>query len=250
MPEPKSLGLKPAEEKTATENGQPENKAPESKPDVDVSELESEVDQVLGDQGEDDDEDEDIGEDQGDDTVVLPKSKLEKLQRDNKNYRSGLKSVKGKLKALKKPEAPITPKPTEAAKLPDNVLTKDDLAKANEKRFFGSIESGKLVINGRDIDPKIVKDINDNWDKVAPYFTPRRGTDTFEGIAEDVLDAHILFRNREPLPKEDGKDAEREIAEENGAPGSEDNKGGKPTERKHILPRTSSPKEWYPEKGK
>lgn len=244
MSEERTLGVKDGEEITPTGTHQPENKAPELKPEVNVDEIESEIDKTLGDEG--DEEDDPLAgidaEDQGDDTVVVSKSKLEKKLRDGSNYRRGLISLKGKVGKLRKPTAEAqTPKDQPGAS--EDVVTKKELAETNSRMVINSLTKPKLP-NGDD-NPTYVKDLDEHWAEIMPYYTPRHGKQTPDAIQQDIFDALTLFRRDHPAKeKEEDANAATQISNENGEPGTK-RQGGKPPERKHVLPKATSAKDWF-----
>lgn len=239
----KTFDLKSAEEIAATAAGQAEKNAPVVDATVDTTEIESTVDDLLktGDEGQDDE-----GDDDDDDTVVVPKKKFERIQRDLGNYREGLIAVKAKAKGLKpklseKPAEPPEKKPD----LPADVMTTSKFEKINQDKVINDIESGTLLIDGKE-NPDVVKDLNEHWADIIKLYVPRSGKQTSEAIVKDILDAHILFRARNPKQDDTDAEASRKISQEHGKPTGQADNGSKPPERKHILPQTTSPKDWYP----
>ena len=76
-----------------------------------------------------------------------------------------------------------TPKPevkTEAPK--PEFLTKVDFYKANEKKAIREATADA--------------EVKANWNEIIPFYTPRRGKETPEDIAEDIKDAVTLFKAR------------------------------------------------------
>jgi len=239
--------LNPGEDNTPSGAGQPENKAPESKPDTGLDEVETGIDALLQ-EGDDDDN---LGEvDQGDDTVALPTATLMKLKTDRDNYRQGLLSAKEKIRQSKKAQAER--KQTEGkppAISEDPPVTKSDNEKSNSKTAIAAFTK-KTLPNGEE-NSEYSEDIDTHWKEVLVYYSPRHGKDTVNGIKEDIHDAYLLFRQKTPKKKEkEDKNAAANAANEEGTPSGGD-KGGKPSEgRKHVLPRQTSASEWYPGKKK
>lgn len=243
MPE-KTLDLNSGEENTSSGNGQPGKNAPES--DASLDELDTEIDNILKPEdegGEDDEDDED-----GDDTVVLSKREVEKLKRDNKNYRDGLISTKNKIKGLRNKSGNVEQpaKPTTQKQGSDNEpVTKAEQYQTNSRTAIDDICAGEMPDGKKDAE--LGKDINDNWAEVVKYYTPRRGKMTSKAIMQDILDAHTLYRKHNPKASSEGGDreAEAELGNENGKPTGQSGEGGKPKERKHVLPQKTSVQDWY-----
>lgn len=252
MPEKTLDDLNQGEEQTPAGTGQPENNASASEDVDDTSEIDaidSEIDTVLNTEDDDDaDEGGDDGDDDEKDAVTLRKE-LEKKERNLKNYREGLLATKQKLAALKrargKPETsqPVSEAPTKND--PNAPITKRDLQKQNADKAIKDItEFGRLPDGS--VDKKIAQDINENWSQVVRYYRSTRGKDSPESIAEDILDAHTLFRRHTPLADDDEDgEAASTLASENGKP-SGGSQEGKPKERKGgLLPKRQTAKDWY-----
>lgn len=77
-----------------------------------------------------------------------------------------------------KVEAPVVTAPT------PEFLTKADFFKSNEKN----------AIREATADPEVKA----NWSDIVPFYTPRRGKETKEDILEDIKDAIILYKARNP----------------------------------------------------
>ncbi len=244
MPEEKTLDLKNGEENTSSGNGQPEKKAPESNPELD--ELDGEIDKILKPQEDEDGDDKD--DEDGDETVVLSKREVEKMKRDNKNYREGLISTKNKIKGLRnKPGNVEQPSKTTTQKQgsDSDPVTKADQKKANSQIAIDDVCNGDMPNGKKDVERG--KDISDNWFEVVKYYVPRRGTMTPRAIMKDILDAHTLYRTHNPKKEPAGGDrkAEAELGNENGKPTGGSGEEGKPKERKHIIPPRTPVKDWY-----
>ena len=74
-------------------------------------------------------------------------------------------------------------KPVVTASTPE-FLTKADFFKSNEKN----------AIREATADPEVKA----NWSDIVPFYTPRRGKETKEDILEDIKDAIILYKARNP----------------------------------------------------
>lgn len=162
----KTLDLNNEEKQTPTGNDQPGEKSPES------SEEEEEIDNILSSSQE---EEEEIKPESSDeDSVVLSKSDWEKAQkriRDGQNYKKGLLSLRRKQKASKK-QATETLVPKES-----EFITKKEFYQANEK------EAIRQACENPEID--------ENWDKIVPYYVPRRGKNSPKDIKLDIEDACV-----------------------------------------------------------
>lgn len=239
MPELSLPGVKPADG-TAEGADRPENKPTDTTPLIET--LETELDQSLK-EGEEKPELEVVENEDG--TVTLPKDKLEQVVKERGNYRSGMLKAKDGLKKLKPVKAEAPAKPAEPAKPADAPLTRSDFEKSNQDTILEGIEAGNLSVDGAAVESDVVKDISDNWLEVLKYFTPRRGSQTQNAVANDIMDAYTLFRKRSPKPKndEDGETTS-DLSTESGKPqgrtpeGKSEAKGG-------ILPKSSPVKSWY-----
>ena len=90
--------------------------------------------------------------------------------------------------------------------------------------------------------------MDNNWDGVVAYYTPRRGRNDVESIISDLKDAYYLWQrdNLKPEKEEDkDKKAKSELSSLKKEPGKGKEKEVKPP-KTHIIPR-STPKmsEWY-----
>lgn len=227
MAEEKKLGGNTGEQTPAATD--PAGK--ETTDDIDTGVVESEIDSILNAQ----DDDADIDED---DTVAIPKKKLEKLEQRAENYRKGLISAKDKIKGFKKakpaaaaaPAQPTQPKPNPG----DEPIT---ATKLNEREAIKKAEEDPVL--------------NDNWQEVMKYYTPRRGKDSVNAILKDIEDAKTLFLKDNPdKAQTDNADdaAAATIAADAAKPKSGSQGNGKQPERKSILPKRTDPKDWYPKK--
>lgn len=71
------------------------------------------------------------------------------------------------------------PEPTQS-----DYMTKRDFYRVNEKKAIAAVTA----------DPEIAA----NFDGIKAFYTPRRGKDTPEEIVEDIKDAYILWKARNP----------------------------------------------------
>ena len=217
MPEDKNLDFN--EENTSAGGGQPEDKN-ESAPSEE--ELDEEIDKIL-EESDDDDEDDD-------EEVTIPKKEHEKLKRDKDNYKKGLLSIKDKNKGNKKVEKKEVKT--------DEPLTKKEFQKANESKAI------KVACENPDIE--------ENWDKIVKFYTPRHGKNDVDGIVEDINDALTLFqkKNGSKEDKEDKKSTADLATDKNLQPGDTSKKKGSTPERKSVIPKKETAQDWYPKKDK
>jgi len=226
MADEKTLGLNTGEAETPAGDGQPEQKTKEvTSPEVDA--LSNDLDRFIG-EDVDDKGLMEIGDD--DETLVISKTKLEKLQKDRDNYREGLKSVKGKLKDFKKQDKPEDkPKPKQQPK--GDFLKRSDYYKAIEKQ----------AISTACLDESLEK----NWSEIIPFYSPRRGIETVDDIVADLKDAQHLFNKNNPTETEEDPGVLSDLSADNAKQVGASTSGDKQKKRKHILPRRTPVQEWY-----
>jgi len=209
-------------------NAQENNSAASDKDDID-KDIEEIIKKEIPDE-EDDDDDED--------TVVIPKKKLDRLQSNLNNYKTGLVSVKDKY--LKKGGDKGKQASKESTKKPtsddDSPVTKADLRKGYEKDAIA--EACK--------DEEVEK----NWAEIVKYYSPRHGKDNPKDILKDIKDAKILWKaekaeSEDTEEEDDDKKSAAEIAAEKSKQSGTALKS-KSKETKHILPQKTSVKDWYP----
>lgn len=129
-----------------------------------------------------------------------------------------------------------TPKP-EANPDTSKFLTKADFYKANERKAILEIQKDDAEIKA-------------NWNAIIPFYTPRRGKETPGDIVEDIRDAIILFkaRNPESPAKDDSKDELTASPVLKTGGGVVDKVTSKPKDPPNFkLP--TDPKSWYPKKS-
>lgn len=218
MPEDKNLDFN--EEDTSAGDGQPEDKNNTSAPSDE--ELDDAIDNILK-EGDDDD-----GDDE-EETVIVSKKEYEKTERDRDNYKKGLLSLKekGKKKTEKK-----------EVKQVDEPLSKKEFQKANENQA--------IRIACKD------SDIEENWNKIVKFYTPRHGKNDVEGIVEDINDAHTLFqkKNEDKEDDEDKKSTADLASDKNLQAGDTSKKKNSKLERKSVIPKKETAQDWYLEKDK
>ena len=130
---------------------------------------------------------------------------IEELRGKAKGYRS----------AAQKAKKPPEPKEEEADEAPESgFLTKKDFYKANEKKAIHALTRVE------DSDSDEVKAdkayITENWDQIRTFYSARKGKETTEDIQDDLGDAVMLFKSKNP-PKED--DGSSELSETTGGGG-------------------------------
>lgn len=234
------------EEKAPAGAGQPGNNAPASNPDAEA--LNHEIDEHLSKGELKDEELAKIGVesvDEGDDTVVLPKKQVEALKRDLGNYRTGLISAKKKIDPLlktKKQETPAQPPANQPKE-----TEQGDVMKRSE--YIKSVQKSAITAASRD--PFTDK----HWKGIMPFYVARHGQDTVEGTVIDIEDAKTLYLKKHPELQQEADDLASkakaaEMGSDRGAPAGPGEGGGNNQERRHILPRKTSVKDWYPPKKK
>jgi len=127
-----------------------------------------------------------------------------------------------------------------------DVLRKSDLFKINEKKAV------RLATEISQDDPEdtqsLKKEINDNWESIVAYFNPKTDRSDPEVIAEAIIDAHTVWKRRNPQSdKGSDKDgaARAALAREQGTKGSSGK--GTPERKKTILGNSSKGMDdWYP----
>jgi len=133
----------------------------------------------------------------------------------------------------KAPEAKVeTPAVDTKPKESSEFLTKADFYNANEKK----------AIREATADPEVKA----NWSEITKYFTSRRGKETPEDIAEDIKDAIILFKARNPeVVKDDSASVLTASAVVKTGGGPAEKVAVKTPEPPNFrLP--AQPKDWYP----
>jgi hypothetical protein len=225
-----------AEEKTLGGNsgGAP---APKEEAGSDIDELDKEVAEIIKKEiPEEDDDDDD------DDTIVVPKKKFERLQSNLENYKTGLLGVKDKYlkKGGKGKQAEVTKVEKKSDNDDDTPITKGEQRKVNEKEAIAAACQDK--------------EINDNFQEIVKYYSPRHGKESAKDILKDIKEAKTLWKadqeesDDDDDEEEDDKKSAAEIAADKGKPAGTGSKGDKKKESKHILPARTSVKDWYPKK--
>lgn len=141
------------------------------------------------------------------------------------------------------------PKPEDAPKSEQEFLTKSDYYRSNEKKAIRSATLEKGVVNEKGEVILAPEEVKANWDKIVPFYTPRRGKETTEDISEDIRDAVILFTARNTVTeKDDSADQLKTNAVLKSGGGPTQGKTPKPTDPPNFkLP--TKPTEWYSKKS-
>lgn len=105
--------------------------------------------------------------------------------------------------------------------------------KANERKAIRLIESSE--------DSTFVE-INENWDEIVANYVSRRGKDTEEDILDDIMDAHAIWKRRQPTHS-DSKEAESSIMQTHGTKGT--SPSSTPVKKERIIKRTQKMGDWY-----
>ena len=213
----KTLDLKAGEKNTPDGGGQPENNTSESS-----DELEKEIDGIL--------EKDDVSgieyEEYDDDKVIVSKSEVEKMYKDKENYKTGLLSVKGKMKK---------PSPASPAKEPkdSDALTKADFYKVNERQAIASACK----------DPEV----DTHWEEVIKYYNPKRGKSTVDDIVADIDDALTIYQKHHK--SEEGGDDKKVVGKLASDKGKSLSESGDKKEAKGSLkiPEKTKIQDWYPD---
>lgn len=105
---------------------------------------------------------------------------VEEIRREAKKYR-GIAARKEKKEV-----------PAQTADTP--YLTRDEFYATNRKQAI------TLISQISDNDPlaETKRDLNDNWDDIVKYYVVRNGQETPENILEDIYDAHLVWKRRQP----------------------------------------------------
>ena len=127
------------------------------------------------------------------------------------------------------PAKPLEPKQPDSSQF----LTKADYERSNEKKAIREVTADAFV--------------KDNWDGIRQFYTPRRGKDTPEDILEDIKDAVVVFKARNPEKPDNGVAQLSQTAVTQGTGGSAPRQEQKPKDPPNFkLP--TQPSSWYPKK--
>ena len=192
--------------------------------------LSQEIDEILSRKEEETSMD-DI---EGLEEVVITKKELDILQKKakgNDNYKTGLITLKGKYEKLKKESKPADTVNTNSE---EKALTMNDLYRINTNKALDKAQSEDPIIA-------------EHWPKIAKYYHPFSGKETPEAVERDIKKAKLLFLDEHPeiAEKKANKDVESDIASEKGTSSGQPKTVEKVKEKKGIIPKTTSVKDWY-----
>lgn len=118
---------------------------------------------------------------------VIPKEPsgdpLDNIQ--DETARAEAKKWRSIARRSEKEKSEVKPIETKTNASSTEFLTKADFHKANER---------KAILQTME-DPEIKA----HWKEIVPFYTPRRGKETPEDISEDIKDAIILYKARNPV---------------------------------------------------
>ena len=124
----------------------------------------------------------------------------------------------------------------------DEFLTKADFYKSNERK--GILMATTLQENDSADIKEMKATISDKWSDISTFYTGRSGKDTPEDIAEDIYDAYVTWRRRNPSkePSEE-KDVKTEVGIDTVITGKTPPPAG--SQRKSIIKKQAPMNEWY-----
>jgi hypothetical protein len=168
-----------------------------------------------------DDTSEETTADNSEEKVELSKEEYEKLLEDKENYKKGLMSYKEKVKE----------QPKEQPK--DDVLTKTDFHKINEKKAIDAFLKDNPEVDGK-------------WSDFISFYRDSRGRNTVEDIVNDLDDAKTLFLKHNPVKEETDNQTKANLTSEKGLESSSsDDKKPQKTSNKFLDARGKPITEWY-----
>lgn len=126
---------------------------------------------------------------------------LDSIQ-DVETLRAEAKKLRAIAAREKKKEGEVPPATPAAAASRGDFITRSDFELANQKKAVRLITSLSATDSAESKERKA--DILANLESVKQFYSPHRGKDTPEDIAEDLDDAYTLFRKRSPATKPDG----------------------------------------------
>lgn len=171
---------------------------------------------------------------------------IEVMRAEAKKYR-GISQRKSRPKTVEK-ENTVIPEKKEAPVQAQNTtdfLTKTDFYKSNERKAI------RLATVSTEDDSEEIKqfksDVLENWNDIVGLYTPRKGKETPEDIFEDIKDAYLLYRVKNP--KEVKDDSALELTT------TPVIKAGKVFKQKEVTTKEDNryslpkkPDSWYPKK--
>lgn len=78
-------------------------------------------------------------------------------------------------------------------------ITRDEFYATNRTKAIEIL----TTVNESDPLADIKKDLNENWSDIMTYYVARNGQETTEKILEDVYDAHLVWKRRQPASSDD-----------------------------------------------
>lgn len=157
------------------------------------------------------------------DKVVLSKEEHAKLLEERDNYKKGMLSYKEKIKDV----------PKEDAFKKDDVLTKSDFHKMNEKKAIQ-----QFLKENPELDTK--------WTNFVSFYRDTKGRNDVESILQDLDDAKTLFQKYNPVKeKDDTKGIVSNLSSDNSLNSTPSDKGGKPEEKGGLIKKHTPIQDWY-----
>ena len=226
--EEKQLGVKTVEKETTTDTHQSEEKSPD---------FIGEIDGVLSENKEEESEFNVDTTDYDDKSVVISKKDLEILKKKTKAgeyYKTGLLSLKDRLKSSKKE---ITKKIPEDKVDVKKEETKDYLSKSE---YLDSIEKEAIA---KACENEIIEQ---HWADIMAYYVVRRGKNSVANIMRDIQDAYTLYVKDNPSSEdEEDKDVVTELSTDKTKIKKGIKTGGKERKKKSILKKETPVSDWY-----
>ncbi|MDD5065327.1 MAG: hypothetical protein PHQ35_11290 [Phycisphaerae bacterium] len=180
-------------------------------------------------------------------TVTIPKSALEKLQKgvaDGENYKKGFLSIKRQGRTLPGAESDSKPKGVAdegdfggGGSDDDDDRTGEFVTKKELK-----VKEHKSAIAEACKDPET----DEHWDDIMTYYRPEHGQDDKEGILSDIQKAKKLWKLDNPEEPEDkGKKDTADLAADKGLSTGKEKETSPTPEKKHIIPQKEGMEKWY-----
>ena len=174
--------------------------------------------------------------------IEISKSELEKLQKKSKDFDGRVEANKNKKRegrTIPGAEPIKKEQPSDDDGVDDDNLTEEFITK---KDFLKGIE--KSAVKEASKDPEV----DENWDSIVEFYSPRHGKETVEDILTDIEIARKTWKAQQPAsekPKEDDADqkVKSDLAKDSGL-GKGKDKESKP-EHKSILPKNEKMEDWY-----
>jgi len=221
MAEEKILGVKTTEKETVATTHQVEEKTPD---------FVNEIDSVLKENEEGEKDFNPETTDYDDDSVVISKTDLDTFKKSlkaGKNYKTGLLSIKQKIKDSKKVVSKKIPEVEENKK--------EDIDK-----FDKFIQNSAIDEACKNIE------IEQHWAEIMPYYVVRRDKNTVGNIVKDINDAYTLYLKDNPEADNiEDRDVVTNLSTEKTKIKEGTKQGGTEKKRKTILKKTQPVSEWY-----